>query len=140
MNRLVAIDPGKHASGIAVFSNSLLTAAYYTNDTSVLSWVDPFTPVIVEIPQVYVVSKGDPNDLIALAFAAGRITRMFSDAQTVRPAQWKGQLPKEVHHRRVTKALVDAEVQVIARSGAAKSKVHNVMDAVALGLWKLGRM
>lgn len=136
---LVAIDPGKHASGIAVFGSSLLVAAYYTNDPFVLSWVAEHTPVIVELPQVYVVGKGDPNDLIALAFAAGRITRRFSDVDTVKPAQWKGQLPKEVHHRRVRACLESAELDAIENSGIARGKLHNALDAVALGLWKLGR-
>lgn len=136
---LLAIDPGKHASGIAAFGNSLLVAVYFTSDTSILDWIAPETQVIVELPQVYVVGKGDPNDLIALAFAAGRITRRFANVDTVRPAQWKGQLPKDIHHRRVRASLTLWELEVLERARIAKSKLHNVLDAVALGLWKLGR-
>ena len=139
---LVAIDPGKHASGIAVFRDRVLEAVYYTKDTDVLSWLfAPDVRVIVEVPQVYSYerSKGDPNDLVDLAFAAGRMTRDFEHVDVVRPKQWKGQLPKDVHHQRVMAKLVQPECDVIHRAQVAQSKLHNVLDAVGLGLWKLGR-
>lgn len=137
---LVAVDPGVHASGLAVFTDGLLSAAYYTGDPTVLDWVPADAKVIVELPQVYRHGKGDPNDLVDLAFAAGRITRRFELVATTRPGQWKGQTPKAVHHARVRKALLPAEEDVLARAQVARAKAHNVLDAVALGLWRLGRL
>lgn len=102
-------------------------------------------PLVVEIPQVYQGSKqkGDPNDLIQLAacagYTVGRLSRELPlEPRGVRPSEWKGQVPKEAHHDRVKGRLGPGELLNVALPSAA-SLHHNVWDAVALGLWALGR-
>lgn len=74
---------------------------------------------------------------------------------------WKGQIPKPLHHQRVIKRLTPDELQVMLRIKpdlleynakacevyartlvvrGYSSSVHNLLDAVALGLTELGRM
>lgn len=97
--------------------------------------------VIIEKPQVYEArnSKGDPNSLIALAIQVGEYKGFFEERRAtvalIRPHDWKGTLPKEVHHARLWEALSPAEQAVVSQAGrgVAKSRLHNMLDAVALG-------
>src|SRR6185312_16842694 len=96
--------------------------------------------VLIECPQVYRhhLSKGDPNDLIKLAVGVGRYAEFFENrgakVALVLPAEWKGQIPKEVHHARVMSALTRHEAAKLLEGCkfVADGKRHNVMDAVAL--------
>jgi hypothetical protein len=76
-------------------------------------------------------------------------------------AGWKGQIVKPLHHHKVLRTLSGAEIQILvaikkdliqyvdqacetyARFKVVRgysSHIHNVLDAVALGLTELGRM
>lgn len=64
------------------------------------------------------------------------------------PIEWKGATPKSIHHERVWARLADRERMVVndafSRRGMngkplPASKRHNVLDAVGLGLFALGR-
>lgn len=136
---LTAIDPGKHASAVAEFHDGTLRRVFYGRMITYF-WA-PEVAVVVELPQVYTrgSSKGDPNDLVDLAFSAGRLVGNATNLRTVRPREWKGQLPKNVHHARVRKALSAAELAVLDACNVPVSKRHNVLDAVGLGLWALRR-
>lgn len=93
----------------------------------------------IERPQVYPRSKTNPNDLITLAIQVGRIIeRVGLPTQTVLPREWKGQVPKGVMCRRITQALTPQERALLP--GLPPSKLHNVLDAVGIGLWKKGRL
>lgn len=65
------------------------------------------------------------------AVAAGRadVTR-----HEVAPFAWKGQVPKHVHHARIERVLAPAERRL------ARGLDHNVWDAIALGLFAVGRV
>jgi hypothetical protein len=54
------------------------------------------------------------------------------------PSAWKGQVPKSVHHARILAALSYEEQSRIPK--LPTSKLHNVLDAVALGLFHVGRV
>lgn len=98
---------------------------------------------ILERPQVYrqAQQKGDPNDLITLAIQLGRYVERLEAAGTktalVLPSAWKGQVPKDVHHRRIVAKLSPAEASRVASrlERVAESKRHNVLDAVGLAKW-----
>jgi len=86
-----------------------------------------------------------PNaaDLIAVthtgAYVAGVLrphTLRYPTAQ-----QWKGSVPKRIHHDRIAKILSPAERAVVAWVAVRvpSSLLHNVWDAVGLGLWGLDR-
>lgn len=151
---LVPIDPGKLACAAAVFSPYLgghtLRAVYYGLDPKALErLVDahrcqhPACPAecVLEVPQVYSrsTSKGDPNDLVAIAVEGGRMCSPYRTTY-VKPAAWKGQVPKHIHHMRIRKILSGEEAAIIDSYPILASKRHNLLDAVGLGLRTLGRM
>jgi hypothetical protein len=164
---ILAIDPGLRGSGVALFheeSKTLLRAEYVKGSATgeraeawrvmadaVHSWAAPWNidlRMVIEFPQVrkkehqVAKKKGvDPNDLIQLAAVVGALVTMRSQKGTpiVRlPEEWKGQVPKKIHHERALSRLSDAERAVIPK--LAESTLHNVLDAVALGLTQLGRL
>ena len=63
---------------------------------------------VIEKPKIYPArnSKGDPNDLITLALQVGGyrdVLKHLGIASVVlmEPREWKGTIPKEIHHARV---------------------------------------
>ena len=68
----------------------------------------------------------------AIVYASPNVRR----ARGYTPKQWKGTIDKETHHRRALKLLTPAE----RRTLGAGAKQKDIMDAVALGLYELGRM
>lgn len=159
---LFTLDPGLRGCGIAYFGDdgTLLHAKYLKNPVKKgggpeawLGFMDELQeqntqgklPLVVqtfvsEYPQVYRAgtSKGDPDDLLQLAsvvatFASNIVAK---DYLAVRPREWKGTVPKDVHHARVLKALDDHE-KLIVEASAPPSLRHNVFDAVGIGLWWL---
>lgn len=148
MGRLIAIDPGRDA-GYAIFDDSSgelascgLVANLYRSGAVLTG------RVVIELPQVYTQAHSkkrvDPNDLIRLAFEAGRLAGQVAgpmEITTVLPAEWKGQAPKTIVHGRIAKILSDEENRRLHRGldSVAGALKHNALDAVGIGLWKLGR-
>lgn len=145
---LLAIDPGK-CTGWALFweFNSgdvrLWQAGVTDVDKDPVPW-HLLTEAVCELPQVYraAQSKGDPNDLIKVAAQVGRWEERAKSRGipwvTYLPNEWKGQVPKDVHHRRAMRLLSEEENRRIPEM--AETYRHNMMDAVALGLFRLGRL
>lgn len=136
---LLSIDPGKVCS-YAVFVDGVLRDCAYRDPDA--TW-DPDV-VVVEIPQVYQQrkQKGNPNDLVQLAFTAGLALRHISyvnepSLETIRPRAWKGTRPKHVCNKITLNALTEEEKARIP--DLPKTKLHNVLDAIGIGLWRLGR-
>ena len=143
---LLAIDPGE-CTGFATFRDGVFGWAGVTYLYETLA----FQPnrLVIEIPNAHeskgkTRSKRDPQAIITLAVTCGQWIRHISAPDTVRlfPSQWKGQVPKPVHNARVLACLAPAEIQAFQfyTSGLAPSKLHNVIDAIGLGLFNLGRM
>jgi hypothetical protein len=133
---LITIDPGVHGSGLAIWENSRLVSVLYEPE------LGTFTDhVVIELPQIYPGSKakGNPNDLIRLAFQAGRLVGS-SSCETVLPRQWKGTIKKEVMLRRILSRLTDEELAMLKALRLPKSKEKECIDAIGIGLWKLGRL
>lgn len=108
-------------------------------------------------------AASQPNDEIALGVNAGEHGGRFRAAGVpvmyVKPHEWKGSVPKSIHHDRVwskltttERAIADAGVPGMygymvkvsdflsgRRATEPKSKHHNAMDAIGLGLFKVGR-
>lgn len=155
---LLAIDPGLRGVGVAHFRGPELNYANYIRNPvekggGPEAWfalanevffhfkelgyaVDTY---VLEVPQVYRVSKGDPNDLIEIAGVGAAIGASFPLKRAIgyRPREWKGTIKKEIHHPRVLAQLTEAERACIAEK--RKTVLHNVVDAVALGLFQLER-
>ncbi len=148
---LVSLDPGLRGCGVAWWrvDGSLAHVAYVRNPVKIgngpAAWMgyasghipdtDP-EHFISEVPQVYRAgsSKGDPDDLIQLAGVVGVFSAIFSATTYwgVKPREWKGQVPKDVHHARLVKTLSEAELKMV-EAAAPPSLRHNVLDAVGLG-------
>jgi hypothetical protein len=141
---IVAIDPGKHASGWAVFWDGKLWACGFGNDADpILDVTEGIVDLVVlEVPRVYDRKrwKGDPNDLIDISVAGGILVGALrpETVKLVRPQDWKGQTPKGVQADRTLAKLTKAEAERL-NGVASKSKLHNVIDAIGIGLWELKR-
>jgi hypothetical protein len=171
---LLAVDPGLRGCGCALFvatsvklhSADLVWAGYVgtlLRSDSLLSarWKDlaelvartggsQVFELAIELPQVYdrSKSKGDPNDLIALAGLVGTIVgRLGVDDTTVYlPRAWKGQVPKPENTKqpyiiaeRCKKRLSKDELLKVNLPGNVKLQ-WDVWDAIGLGLFHVGRM
>ena len=155
---LVSVDPGLRACGVAAFDGRSLLWAGYVKNTDEARWYSMVHAVdnavrdrcqaipsslVIEIPQIYVQSrwKGDQNDIVMLAGLVGAFVYFFDvreGSKIYRPAEWKGQVTKEITELRMKKRLSAEELEKVILP-PAKSLVHNVWDAVGLGLHHLER-
>lgn len=108
---------------------------------------EPIDELVIELPQVYrdgnqsQRKRGtDPNDLIHLACVVSAVSSTFAtiDQRVVLPAEWKQQVPKEIMHERAMKRLGPQEVARLPK--LPKSKLHNVLDALSIGLTESKRL
>jgi len=117
---------------------------------AVALWAEPYGPITdlaIEMPRVYPRGSqreekrgADPNDLIHLTAVVGAICTAFAGAVTsvYLPFDWKKNLPKKIHHERANARLSLDERACIPKLPA--SKLHNVIDGIALGLFHIGRL
>jgi len=141
MSRLVAIDPDCDLFGWALFDNGIL----WSCDVA----ITPYLPTFVGSPEYYVceIPEDRPgtryrkNDIIRLALAAGRIVGS-RQCKFMTPTQWKGQLPKSVHHDRMRAVMSKEELKILewAIENTKKGAHPEILDAVALGLTAVGRL
>ncbi len=137
---MITIDPGVHGSGFAVWKpDGELVQVHYGCLTPNTDYNEHH---VVEIPQIYSgsKSKGNPNDLVRLAFEAGRLIGTDTFFERVSPRQWKGTIKKEVMLRRILSKLSDAELAMLKALKLPKSKEKECIDAIGIGLWKLNRL
>lgn len=157
---LIAVDPGLHHCGVAYFvGGRLVRASLVRNPDSVsgmgaraarpmaravLDDTIAMLPrrveaVVLELPQVYPGGRGgNPGDLIDLAGVVGGVAALLptADVTFYRPPVWKGNVPKDIMERRTVAALDDTERAAMPGPAACPpSLLHNVWDAVALGLY-----
>lgn len=137
---ILAIDPGEW-TGSAVFTDGFLTDCGVTRyHPAMLSCA---SLIVVELPCWRKHSPADPNDLITLARKVGRIEERASECfipiELVTPSTWKGSVPKRIHNKRVLDALSAKECEVVDAVKCAPSVKHNMIDAIGLGLWRVGR-
>jgi len=84
-------------------------------------------------------SRGRRRDVQRVGQVALAITTLFTGpVDTVLPAQWKGQTPKQVMNRRVVRCLAREERAVL--EGFPRRSLGHVLDAVGIGLNDLGRL
>jgi Holliday junction resolvasome RuvABC endonuclease subunit len=148
---MISVDPGLNGCGVAIWNveKHLERASYVKNPgddfvsmvLAVARTIPRFSVLpnylVTELPQVYTRtrSKGDPNDLISLALFVGALAFYAGRGgyKLYKPAEWKGQVTKEITELRAKKRLTSDELAKIELP-SAKSLAHNVWDAVALGL------
>jgi len=150
MGCLISIDPGVNHHGVAYFTDGKLKVAWFSLSEEVLEDIawhikgeDTLDQLAIEIPQVYVPSLFDPNDLINLAVEAGKVIGVLEEDYSVKtttylPKSWKKQVPKDIMNRRTLARLSEKEKAAI--QWPIKSRRHNVLDAAGVGLHHLGRL
>lgn len=106
--------------------------------------LDAVSLVVFECPVIYPKSKAPPTDIMALYGAvvamASICTKRYILSRFVEPRKWKGNVPKEVFGKRIEAKLMDKERKLAQLDRFPKTKRHDVVDAIGIGLWHLGRM
>lgn len=144
---IISIDPGKH-TGWALWSGLRLIDCGLGDPRECPSHIsERLEHVWIESPMLYG-GHPRPNDIVLLARCAGeyagRYRLLGAEVHYVFPAVWKGQVPKPVHHARLWSSLSEDQRKLVYKRSAKRLREpcgdqrdcdHNVLDAVALGLW-----
>jgi hypothetical protein len=158
----IAIDPGKHSAAFSLWEEQQLIYAGFveiqasprchphivaaTLSTKLLE-INGGVALrmgVIERPRTYETrfQKGDQADIHDVSLVAGACSVVLATfgaaVSLVYPAEWKGQIKKNVTKNRVERELSAAEFETVVWPHRA-SKKHNVYDAVHLGLRSLTR-
>lgn len=144
---ILSVDPGKHAYGFALWDDDELSCAWMGPLSSIHDRV-PFRLIdhlVLEVPRVYKRSPVPPNDIVDLAYAAGRLQGEVENSspriqtKIYYPRDWKGTVKKDVMCRRIERKL-SPEERARVELPTAESLHHNVWDGVGIGLKFQGRL
>lgn len=144
--RTIAIDPGVDRCAWALALDGQVVGCGVGDVRDVPRGCDC---VVVELPVVYGPGKSrtPPEDLVRLAFAAGRqaqaaLRENGATLELVTPEQWKGQVPKAVVWERARRVLTESEAELVDRAERSLRRaawVWDLRDAVALLMRSTGR-
>jgi hypothetical protein len=165
---ILAIDVGKHGLGLALIYGDALADARYSNALGdaghvLLGPVEKFAAnvnewssalggkidtVLIEQPQAYSGAKqnANPKDIQDLNIVIGALMatcqKQTGGFLLVPPGTWKGQVPGDIMVERIKSKLSPDEVVIFDQgtTGTRAGLLHNVVDAVGLGLWRVGRI
>ena len=157
---LVSIDPGVYSCAVAAWfaptsplevpGGTLYRAGITTpcdapeTARAVLELIASFgcssAPVCVEVPVKYATRRSTHKDVDRMLEVVAEIKRAYPRDKFfgVSPFAWKGNTPKEIQAARILSALTKAEHDAI--TWPRKSLRHNVVDAIGIGLWRVGRL
>ena len=149
---ILSVDPGLRACGLALWSGRTLTYAWLARssaDTQV-NLADRWRAMVravgagrlellvMEMPRVYRASPGNPSDLLNLTAVLGGLTQTFDCSSVLYlPQRWTRGRNKEERRPVIDKELSDTERSRI--EACPKSLLHNVYDAIGIGLFHFGR-
>lgn len=172
--KCLGFDPDLHHSGIAIVENGkllmvALTSAHHTakgrraaveNIASAagIAWPnDEIDRAVIECPQIYRggKNKADPADLINLALVSGGasdlIKRIYPGAAQgfVLPQEWKGTIPKMIHHKRIcedlglkyttdardTRVIPTWPTDTVVIGTITPARAQHVLDACGMAVW-----
>ncbi len=132
IHSVLAVDPGK-TTGWAWFWMGELKRCGRLPSTRIGEL--PIAQLLVIEEPVIRRRHPRPNDILKLAVLAGEIAGRYTLVRKVKPEEWKRQLPKKVCWERAKSKLTMNEMRIVKLDATD----HNVKDAIALGLWALGR-
>jgi hypothetical protein len=154
--RMIAIDPGISCCGVAEFEGSYLQRAalvanptrskvpidrvYWMADEVSRLFQGKWGELVIERPQMGTYGPARQKDLVLLCEVGACLAGMRRLVPvSVTPHQWKGSIDAELMVERVHGRLSQEETEKVALP-SAKSKGHNVWDAIGVGLWYFGRL
>ncbi len=124
---LLAIDPGTKKIGWAFFSGKCLVRCGLSRVDAVDGLGRLALLHALNLPCAQ-------KDLIAVATVGAAVASMKCDFVRYVPArEWKGQVPKDIHHTRILDKLTIEELPLASKAN------HDTLDAIGLGLFQLGR-
>ena len=96
--------------------------------------------LVMERPRSYDDFRVAERDLDRLRARLAELRALYPGAAVVQyfPSEWKGNVPKKIHHERTWRALSTFEQQLLGHPDSAAYD-HNLSDATALLLFELGR-
>lgn len=132
---IVYVDTGKHCGWTRATDEGALVDCG-------LGDPPPAGRGVLERPFIYPDGKQPvpPNNIVALAIEAGRVSVRYTQVEWVLPTTWKHNLPKAVVHRRGVSRLSEQELQTVKAYLPKTQHRHDVLDSVCLWLWKVGRL
>jgi len=84
-----------------------------------------------------------PKDLLDVQMVGGLVLGSCVRGTQITYAahRWKGQVPKAIHHERIVKVLSPYERNILdeALSGCPRGNHKEILDAMGIGLYDLGR-
>lgn len=141
---LIAIDPGASYFAWAWFgADGLLRKCGHDSTILKLDHLTGRADVAVERMRDRPRSPVRKNDILDVATTSGLVAGFLDpvDLRFVTPKEWKGDRPKRVDHP-VTFDLLTAEERAAYSKGIrglTKRQRLDVMDAIGIGMWALGR-
>lgn len=157
---LVSIDPGVHSSALAVWyaptsgfetSRGILYRAGLSTPCGgsqgatgvfdlLASWGASQAPVVIEVPVKYPTRRSTHRDVERMLAVVRELKAAYPPASwfEVSPFGWKGNTPKGIQGARILSALTKVEHDAV--TWPKKALRHNVVDAIGIGLWRLGRL
>ncbi len=137
MTTILTVDSGKDA-GWALFSAGVLVACGL-DPVKALAMFSKVDQLVVERPHAGN-ARASKRDLITLAIRAGEAGGVLGHVlgvkpQYIEPQQWKGSQTKEISHNIVKAKLTEVEHKVLKQAQLSKSKEHNTLDAIGIGLY-----
>lgn len=134
---IIGIDPGLSCTGVACYDEIEGMRTVSIRPTKELRFVERMRYIaeqirwasadllVLENQQIYHTTP-NPNDIIKLSILTGHIAAQFDCTILLpKPAEWKGQVPKKIHHARIRKRVPNLN----------KRMSQDAMDAVGLCLY-----
>jgi hypothetical protein len=158
---MITIDPNLRGCGVAHWERGVLVDAVYVKNPASGRGYEAFVALgravgeyvrgciyienkdllIIEHPRVYPgMPKTDLNDLLDVCGVGAAVAQQLDGLpiQTVFPSEWKGTMKKQAMLERIASKLTPGELSVVQQTN--KSDTEDILDAVGIGLWKLGRL
>lgn len=151
---LVSFDPGVSNLAWAYWGNMQLKSAGFIEfhgdrTKAIMELLDNLlaSHAVIEMPQVYQGHKNtkgaDAQDILnvvrTVGVCEGLLERSGVHVAMVAPGTWKGQAPKSVIQGRIMVELSPGEASNLP-TDIPLSKMHNVWDAIGIGLWYQRRL
>lgn len=152
MRIYIGIDPGVHKHAIVATDGKGTNVGgflqskredYVAEWATLMRYFNGFEEIIltIESQQFYRGQKGSvAADLINLAYETGRMYEKVhrvvceDEYNLVLPNQWKGQVPKHIHNKRIIKKWGEVE-PVLGK--VPSGQMNHLTDALGLAVWPI---